>query len=198
KVAIAYLATCADSEQASRLSSLAESYVGISASRWVPRDGNEALGGGAFDIILAVNACARLQLDPIGLANLRDLLLPGGLFLALEPEPNAFWDLVFGQNASWWQDPGREDDVSPLRVSEDWRAELAAAGFESAGAAGTGMAPWPSAVFWGSAPIGAEAPFTDRASPTMITLVGGDHAFADALQGVLDPGHRVTRAQLSD
>ena len=32
----------------------------------------------------------------------------------------------------------------------------------------------------------------------MITLVGGDHAFADALQGVLDPGHRVTRAQLSD
>src|SRR5207247_11074670 len=41
KVAIAYLATCSDSEQAGRLGSLAESYVGVSACRWVPRDGNE-------------------------------------------------------------------------------------------------------------------------------------------------------------
>ena len=55
------------------------------------------------DIVLAVNACARLQLDRACLASLRDLLVPGGLLLALEPEPNALWDLVFGQNASWWQ-----------------------------------------------------------------------------------------------
>src|SRR5439155_19205050 len=94
KVAVAYLATCADSEQAGRLGSLAESYVGVAACRWVPRDGNEALDGGPFDIVLAVNACARLQVDPACLASLRDLLTPGGLFVALEPEPNALWDLV--------------------------------------------------------------------------------------------------------
>src|SRR5712671_8109124 len=56
------------------------------------------------------------------------ICLSGGLFLALEPEPNAFWDLVFGQNASWWQAPWRAGDVSSLRAPEDWRAQLAAAG----------------------------------------------------------------------
>jgi len=199
KVAIAYLATCADSEQAGRLSSLAEYYVGVSATRWVPRDGNEALDGVAFDIILAVNACARLQLDPTGLANLRDLLVPGGLFLALEPEPNAFWDLVFGQNASWWHASSRGGDASSLRAPEDWRTELAAAGFESADLVRTATAPWPSAVFWAGAPTGLEAPFAGRASPSMVTLVGGDLAFAETLQSALvDQGHRVTRAQFSD
>ncbi len=199
KVAIAYLATCADSEQASRLSSLAESYVGVSASQWVPRDGNEALDDVSFDIILAVNACGRLQLDPIGLANLRDLLVPGGLFLALEPEPNAFWDLVFGQNASWWQSPWRAGDVSSLRAPEDWRAELLAAGFESADVVQTATAPWPSAVFWAGAPAGVEAPVADRASPTMVTLVGGDSAFVEALQdGLVEQGHCVKHLQLID
>ncbi|HXO90818.1 MAG TPA: SDR family NAD(P)-dependent oxidoreductase [Stellaceae bacterium] len=199
RVAIDYLATCADSEQAGRLSSLAESYVGVSAARWVPRDGNEALDGVTFDIILAVNACARLQLDPMGLANLRDLLVPGGLFLALEPEPNAFWDLVFGQNASWWQAPWLAGDVSSLRAPEDWRAELAAAGFESAVAVRTATAPWPSAMFWAGAPTGVDAPFADRGSPPMVTLVGGDLAFAEALQGALfDQGHRVKHAKFSD
>src|SRR5262249_6763506 len=56
QAAFTYLATTADSEQAGRLGSLAESYVGVSACQWVPRDGNEALDGGPFDILLAVNA----------------------------------------------------------------------------------------------------------------------------------------------
>jgi phthiocerol/phenolphthiocerol synthesis type-I polyketide synthase C len=196
KVAFTYLATTTDSEQAGRLGLLAESYVGVSACRWVPRDGNGGLDGAPFDIVLAINACARLQLDPECLASLRDLLVPGGLILALEPEPNALWDLVFGQNASWWQTPWR---ASPLRSPEDWRAELAAAGFESAAAVRTATAPWPSAVFWGSAPSRSEPDTVDPAAPSSVTLVGGEVTFAEALQDRLaDEGHRVTRARTPD
>src|SRR6266851_1827578 len=198
-VAFAYLATTTDSEQAGRLGSLAESYVGASVCRWAPRDGKEGLDGAQFDIVLAVNACARLQLDPACLASLRDLLVPGGLFLALEPEPNALWDLVFGQNASWWQTPWRADDSSPLRSLEDWRAELAASSFESADAVRTATAPWPSALFWGSAPSRSESAIADPAPPASVTVVAGEITFAEALLDRLaGVGHRVTRAQPPD
>src|SRR4029077_11177280 len=77
KVAFSYLATSADSEHAGRLGGLAESYCGVSGPRWAPGAGNEVLGDAAFDIVLAVNACARLRLDRACLASLRDLLVPG-------------------------------------------------------------------------------------------------------------------------
>ena len=62
-VALSYTGASTDSEQTARLSSLARSFVGVSACRWSPVDGNDGLNGATFDIILAVNACARLQLD---------------------------------------------------------------------------------------------------------------------------------------
>src|SRR5262249_11749989 len=114
------------------------------------------------------------------------------------PEPNAFWDLVFGQNASWWQTPLRAGDVSPLRTPEDWRAELTPAGLESVRAARAAMAPRPGAPYWAGAPT-VETRVGDRASPTMVTLLGGDFAFAEALQdGLVDQGHHVVRAQFCD
>ncbi len=90
----------------------------------------EILDGAKFDIILAVNACARLQLDAASLSGVRDILAPGGAFVAAEPEPNALWDVVFGENLEWWlaSPPGAE--ASPLRPGGEWRAELAAAGFQ--------------------------------------------------------------------
>jgi acyl transferase domain-containing protein/acyl carrier protein len=199
KVAFSYLATSADSEHAGRLGGLAESYVGVSACQWAPRDGSEVLGDAAFDIVLAVNACARLRLDRACLASLRDLLVPGGLFLALEPEPNALWDLVFGQNASWWQNPWQADGLSPLCFPEDWQTELTDAGFEAAGAVRTATAPWPNAVFWGAAPSRSEPPLANPASPAMLTLVGGGVAFAEVLQDRLGAsGRHVARVQFAD
>ena len=181
-VALAYMAASTDSEQTARLSSLARSFSGVSACRWSPSDGNDGLNGAIFDIIIAINACARLRLDPASLAGLQDLLIPGGFFVALEAEPNALWDLVFGQNASWWQTASWADHSSPLRSGEDWRSDLAAAGFEFTDAITDASAPWPSALLWGCAPVRSEPVLDDPAEPTSVTLISGDGAFRAALQ----------------
>ncbi len=187
-VSATYLATSADPEQAARLSFVVEPFVGASACRWSPVDGTEALDGAAFDIVLAVNACARLRLDTAAIENLADVLAPGGLFLAVEPEPNALWDVVFGQAAEWWS----RSEASPLRTGEEWLTELTAAGFESAGAATLSTSPWPSAIFWGSAPSAAEPARTILAEPASITLIAPASACSAALQKRLAAaGHRV-------
>jgi phthiocerol/phenolphthiocerol synthesis type-I polyketide synthase C len=195
-VALTYTAASTDSEQAQRLSSLARSFVGVSACRWSPEDGNDALNGAMFDIILAVNACARLQLDAASFAGLRDLLASGGFFVAVEAEPNPLWDIVFGQDASWWGPASRTGDWSPLRSAEDWRTELAAAGFQSTCAAPATAPPWPSALFWGSAPPRAAAVPVDLANSTAVTLVTRVSVISAALQDRLAAaGYRVATVQ---
>jgi acyl transferase domain-containing protein/NADPH:quinone reductase-like Zn-dependent oxidoreductase/acyl carrier protein len=198
-VALAYTAASTDPEQAARLSSLAKSFVGVSACRWLPDEGNDSLNGAVFDVILAINACARLRLDPASLSGLRDLLVPGGFFVAVEAEPNALWDVVFGQSASWWQPASWAQHSSPLRSAEEWRRELAVAGFEATGTTTATPAPWPSAVLWGCAPLYPERVFGDRAEPTPVTLVSGDAAFRAALLARLtEAGYGVTLAQSLD
>ena len=181
--------------KAARLSFLAESFDGVSARRWSPQDGTEALDQTGFDIILAVNACARLQLDANGFADLRKLLAPSGVFVAVEPEPNPLWDMVFGQNPGWWQAGSRASDRSPLRSAEEWRTELAAAGFRSADAAPSAWTPWPCAVFWGTAPPHRESSRSDPGEPRSVLVVAGDAALAAAMHDRLgEAGHRVTLA----
>lgn len=122
-VALAYRATNPDQEQAARLGFIVSAFAGASASCWSPRDPADDLDDSRFDIILSVHAGARLRLDTAALAQLCDLLAPGGLFIAVEPAPNPLWDVVFGRYAGWWQ--GRDDiaESSPLRSSEEWRCE---------------------------------------------------------------------------
>ena len=191
-VALAYLATSADAGQIDRLSAVTHSFVGADTQTWSPRDGADALGEARFDIVLAVNACARLQLDATALAVMRDLLVPGGLLAAVDPEPNAFWDFVFGQAVGWWPISSMAGAVSPMRSSEEWRAELAVAGFHAVGAAGVVASPWPCALFWGSAPARAEPVVAEPPPSHRITLVGGDKSFRAALLDRLAvAGHRV-------
>ncbi len=198
-VALDYVAATTNSEQVARLSSLAKSFAGVSACRWSPGDGNKSLNGTVFDVILAINACARLQLDPASLARLRDLLVPGGFFVAVEAEPNALWDIVFGQSANWWQPTSWAHHSSPLRSAEDWRSELAAVGFESTGITTVVPAAWPSAVFWGYAPKCAEPVLGELAEPISVTLVSGDAAFRAALQErLVEAGYGVRFAQSPD
>ena len=90
-------------EQASRLGFAIAGAPGANASCWSPRDPADQFADSRFDVILAAHACARLQIDPAGLSGLRDLLAPGGVFLAVEPAPNPLWDVVFGRYAGWWQ-----------------------------------------------------------------------------------------------
>src|SRR5262249_46279840 len=198
-VSLAYLAASTDSDQTARLSSLARTFAGVSACRWSPDDGIESLNGAIFDVIIAINACARLRLDMASLAGLQDLLIPGGFFVALEAEPNALWDLVFGQYASWWQTASWADHSSPLRLGEDWRSDLAAAGFEVTGAITDAAAAWPSALLWGCAPVRSEPVLDDPAEPASVTLVSGNALFRAALQDRLaEARYRVTLAQSPD
>jgi len=198
-VALAYMAASADSEQAARLSSLAKSFVGVSACTWSPDDGNDTLNGAVFDVVVAINACARLRLGAASLAGLRDLLAPGGIFVALEAEPNALWNVVFGQSACWWQTASWEDHSSPLRSAEEWRSELAMTGFESAGTTTATPAPWPSAFFWGCAPGRQQPIFGDPAEPALVSIAGEDAGFQAVLsERLTKAGHSVTLVQSLD
>ena len=193
--ALSYIATSGDAEQSARLSFLADSFDGVSARRWSPQDGTAALDQTGFDIILAVNACARLRLNASGLADLQKLLAPNGVFVAVEPEPNSLWDMVFGQNPGWWLAGSRASDRSPLRSAEEWCTELAAAGFRSADAAPSAWTPWPCAVLWGTAPPHQESSRSDPGEPRFVLVAAGDAALAAAVSDRLgETSHRVTLA----
>jgi acyl transferase domain-containing protein/NADPH:quinone reductase-like Zn-dependent oxidoreductase/acyl carrier protein len=198
-VALTYTAASADSEHAGRLSSLAKSFDGFSACRWSPGERNDSLNGAVFDIVLAINAGARVPLDEASFAELRDLLVPGGFFAAVEAEPNALWDLVFGQSASWWQSTSRVHHLSPLRSAEDWRSELSAAGFEATGTTAPAPASWPSSIVWGYAPLCLARALDDPTEPARITLVAGGDEFRAALRDQLtEAGYGIALAQSSD
>jgi acyl transferase domain-containing protein/NADPH:quinone reductase-like Zn-dependent oxidoreductase/NAD(P)-dependent dehydrogenase (short-subunit alcohol dehydrogenase family)/acyl carrier protein len=190
-----YLATSDDPEQSARLSFLAESFDGVSARRWSPQDGPEALDHAGFDIILAVNACARLQFDANGFADLRELLAPNSIFVAVEPEPNPLWDMVFGQGPGWWRVGSRANNGSPLRSAEEWCTELAAAGFGSADAISSAWTPWPCAIFWAAAPPCPETSWSGPGEPRSVLVVADDAALAAVMHDRLgEAGHRVTLA----
>jgi NADPH:quinone reductase-like Zn-dependent oxidoreductase/acyl carrier protein len=197
-VGLIYVATSREPDQAARLSFLARSFTGVSARHWSPEDGVESLAGPVFDIILSINAAARLQLDTASFTTLRDLLGPGGIFIAVEPEPNALWDLVFGQSRGWWRAASCAGDASPLRSPDEWRAELAAAGFRFSDAASRSAMPWPCGVFWGIAPPRGDAPRLDRVKPGSILLVAANSAFAGTVGDRLsEAGYSVALADAS-
>ena len=61
-------------------------------------------------------------------------------------------------------------------ASSPWRAS------KSTGTTTAAVAPWPSAVVWGCAPVRSEPVLGDRAQPSLVTLVSGDAAFRVALR----------------
>ncbi|MGH7048592.1 MAG: SDR family NAD(P)-dependent oxidoreductase, partial [Stellaceae bacterium] len=195
EAAVAYLATNPDPEQTDRLASSLQSFSGADACTWIPHDGGEALAGRTFDLVVAVNACARLQLDAASLAVLRRLLAPGGLLLAMEPEPSALWDVTFGQQAKWWKPEPASGSASPLRDGAGWRVELAAAGFATTGQCSCEPGPWPAAIVWGLAPSEGAPVSTAPTAPYDITLIAGDTPLSGSLfDGLAAAGHRVTAA----
>src|SRR5216684_182032 len=192
-VALAYRATNPDQEQAARLGFIVSTIAGASAGCWSPRDAGDDLGDSCFDVIVSVHAGARLQLDTTALSQLRDLLVPGGLFIAVEPAPNPLWDLVFGRYAGWWRGGNDSAEVSPLSSSEEWRSDLAMTGFADFGTAALATGPWPSSVLWGRAHPVTEAPEAEPATPYSISLIaaGGDNN-PTLSEELVRAGHRVS------
>jgi phthiocerol/phenolphthiocerol synthesis type-I polyketide synthase C len=191
-VALAYRATNPDQEQAARLGFIVSAVAGASASCWSPRDPTDDLSEGRFDVIVSAHACARLQLDTAALSQLRDLLAPGGLFIAVEPAPNPLWDVVFGRYAGWWQDGDDTAGVSPLRSREEWCSDLEMTGFADLGTAALTAGPWPSSVIWGHVPQTVEATPAEPGPARSISLIAAGGGGSMALREQLtQAGHRV-------
>src|SRR5712671_2783636 len=192
-VPLAYHATNPDPEQAGRLALAVKSQPGAGASCWSPAQALDELEDSRFDVIVSMQAFARLQIDPEALVRLCGLLAPGGLLLAAEPEPNPLWDLVFGRYFGWWRTNEPDTSTSPLRAGEVWRRELALAGFAAPGSAAIAAGPWPGAVFWGCAPADEElvspAPAPAFSVSLVTTRATEDRDFQDRL---VEAGHRVT------
>ncbi len=191
-----YHATNPDAEQAARLAFVVSDAPGATAAAWSPRDPDDDLGDSRFDIILSVHACARLQMESVALSRLRDILAPGGLFIAVEPEPNPLWDLVFGRYPGWWRS-GNAPDMSPLRSSDEWRSELVISGFGGPGTAALSQGPWPTAVVWGRSPAAAASATVPTAS-CAISLIGTGAAAAAFADGLANAGHRVSLVDVKD
>src|SRR4051812_2078884 len=189
--AVLYTATHPDAEQVARLASSLVPVAGTGAMRWSPDEQESDLEGRRFDVITAVNSCARLHLDGTALSRLAGMLAPGGLFLACEPEPNALWNLALGRHRNWWRDGNNETAASRLRSAEEWRAELAIAGFMAPGAAALEVGPWPSTVIWGRAAsaLPDAQPQRPAASVFIINRSKGDQAVRDRL---VEAGHQVS------
>src|SRR6185312_941583 len=130
-VSFAYTATHPDPDEAARLA-----FTVDEARQWSPRDPDEGFAPGSFDVVLSVDRGQ--PLDAAALARLGELLGPGGLFLAVEPAPNALWDLAF--------------DGAALRSDAEWRAALDIAGFTGAAAHPLTIGPWPGLALWARAP----------------------------------------------
>jgi phthiocerol/phenolphthiocerol synthesis type-I polyketide synthase C len=192
-VSLAYHATNPDPEQAARLAGAVKAQPGVSASCWSPARAQDDLADGRFDVIVSLQTFARLQIDADALSRLRGILAPEGLLLAAEPEPNALWDLVFGRYLEWWRAAEPGANGSPLRTGEEWRRELALAGFAAPGSAVIAAGPWPGAIFWGCAPADEELAIpalTPTLSVSLIaTRAAEDRDFHDRL---FEAGHRVT------
>ena len=199
---IAYLATSPDPEQTERLAAITRPFAGAAACYWSPGDGTgavDAIGDARFDIAVAVNSCARLHFDATLLARLREIISPGGWFVAAEPEPNVLWDAIFGQDPEWWLKHRSGDPISPLRSSEEWQAELTASGFENTDGALLADGAWPLALFWGRAGRSAAPDEIMPAEPRSLMVIAEQSSLCCALIDRLGAsGHRVSTARPGD
>lgn len=97
---------------------------------------------GPFDLVVCAGELHRAAPGDAQLAALRNYMAGGGLLVAVEPEPSAFLDMLYGVQPRWWDgsaDP--EHARSPLKEAAGWKLALEASGFlsfESVALAGPG------------------------------------------------------------
>ena len=83
---------------------------------------------GAYDLIISAGGLHRLPSD-LGLGELKNLLVPRGLLMAIEPRQSLFNDLVFGLDANWFAKGLFDYPVGLLRSADQWDLDLERAGF---------------------------------------------------------------------
>ncbi len=180
-----YVATDPDRAQAERLASRLRVMAGVTTAAWSPRDGfdPERLGS-RFDLVLSAYGFSRGNLDRPDFAALRQALVPGGVLLLAEPQPNTLWNWIFGQQEGWWReslDPGLAVPAScPI---EERCAALLGEGFASPVSAELAESPWPAALLAARRERDeANAPASPAREPSRVLIVA---AAAERRAGLL-------------
>ena len=93
-----------------------------------------------FDVVVASACLHRLDGMGLSLETIRASLVPGGLLVAVEPEPSLFRDVVFGLVPGWLDGSVHDFPLSPLRSRQEWERELGAHGFDAMAGAGLALA----------------------------------------------------------
>lgn len=144
---IDYTASDPDPEAAYLLREVLEPFDGARVATWDPAVADSADGGiAAADVILSAGYLTLGHAGPAALRAIQGKLAENGVLLAVEPEPNALWDAVFGQTAGWWGENG-----SPLRSAESWAGLLGDAGFATIDSQVLAQDPWPFAILTAAA-----------------------------------------------
>jgi acyl transferase domain-containing protein/NADPH:quinone reductase-like Zn-dependent oxidoreductase/SAM-dependent methyltransferase/acyl carrier protein len=143
--AVDYIAADPNPDSAYLRAEVLEPFDGATVATWDPRVPQPADGRAEtmVDVIISAGFLTLEHVELDGLHAIRGRLNQNGVLLALEPEPNALWDLVLGQSGSWWLgDP----PSSPLRPSAAWSHLLAQAGFAAIDRQMLAQEPWPFGV----------------------------------------------------
>lgn len=83
----------------------------------------EGIATGQFDVVIGVDSLHRWAKD-IALDTLHGALAAHGLLIAIEAEPSLFRDMVFGLEAGWFVEEGRDRPVGRLRAAAGWHGML--------------------------------------------------------------------------
>lgn len=180
---LSYVATDPDANVVRRMSSQLAKFRDAAAMVWEPNSTNATIEAQTFDIIVSAYAFTRKQWGAGQLAGLRRRLAPNGLIMMAEPQPNALWDWIFGQDAGWWSRSNAGTTlVSPLRPITMWRDMLASIGFCDLATADLAANPWPAGIVLGRAtPIIDETVDCDAREGGM-TIIVAEHDDGRAVQ----------------
>lgn len=160
--------------------------LGESGEIVVPRAGPaEPIGEQGFDLVVCAHALSRG--GAMACARMAACVAPGGVVLALEPQPNLLWDLLFGADPAWWRASAiAEYPLSPLQGGDGWARRLALEGLLEVTSTGVHASPWSlSLIAARRPPTGPTAPAEAR-QPAVRVL--GD--VPAALRGALGDGVR--------
>ncbi|MBQ9406013.1 MAG: SDR family NAD(P)-dependent oxidoreductase [Desulfovibrio sp.] len=82
-------------------------------------------------VAVAFHCLHRADDIPAALRRCRQALHEGGRLILVESAPSLAWDVLFGQDRTWWVTPQSEGcALSRLMTSEEWIKALAQAGFD--------------------------------------------------------------------
>jgi NADPH:quinone reductase-like Zn-dependent oxidoreductase/acyl carrier protein len=170
-----YVATDSDANAVNRLSSWLEGIRGTSAMVLDLTQSLAPTETQRFDVILSAFAFTRRRWGPDEIAMLRQHLAPNGLIVAAEPQPNALWNWIFGQDPAWWSGPEVGDvQGSPLRPIAIWRDMLTRGGFRDLATADFAADPWPAGVAVGR--LGSDrAALHTRAPHAGMAIIVAEH-----------------------